>query len=102
VNTQTATREVLLAIPGATSEMVDTYLAQREAAITQGQPIPAFAQASSFSSTTTMVASVRSEARLEDGTVFVREAVALLRPVPRRIATFLAWRESTAAPEGPH
>jgi general secretion pathway protein K len=32
VNAQLATREVLLAIPGATAEMVDQYLARREAA----------------------------------------------------------------------
>ena len=46
-----------------------------------------------------MVATVRSEARLDDGTVFAREAVVLLRPTPRKVATFVAWRESTAAPE---
>jgi hypothetical protein len=39
---------------------------------------------------------VRSTARSEDGTVFVREAVALLRPTPRKPVTYLAWRESTA------
>ena len=43
-----------------------------------------------------MVATVRSEARLDDGTLFVREAVALLRPVPRKAVTFVSWRESTA------
>ena len=51
------------------------------------------------------VMNVRSIARTEDGVVFVREAVALLRPVPRKAVTFLAWRESTApqpAPEAPH
>jgi len=45
-----------------------------------------------------MVATVQSQARLDDGTVFVREAVALLRPIPRRPVTFVAWRESTAPP----
>jgi len=99
VNAQLATREVLLAIPGVTSDMVDTYIAQREAALVQGQPAPAFAQGAAFASSFTMVASVRSEARLDDGTVFVRDAVALMRPVPRRVVTFLAWRESPAPTE---
>jgi hypothetical protein len=48
-----------------------------------------------------MVITVRSEARLEDGTYFAREAVALLRPAPRRPVTFVAWRESTEMPPAP-
>lgn len=98
VNPQLASREVLLALPGITTEQVDEYLILREAARAQGQPLPAFAAAGSYSSSYTMVATVRSEARLEDGTVFSREAVVLLRPTPRRVVTYVAWRESTAAP----
>jgi len=40
-----------------------------------------------------MVASIRSQTQLDDGTAFVREAVAILRPAPRRPVTFLAWRQ---------
>ena len=101
VNPQLANREVLLAIPGITPEQVDEYIAQREHARAQKLPIPAFVRAGAFASTASMVASIRSDARLEDGTVFVREAVALLRPVPRQPVTFVAWRESTAAPAAP-
>jgi general secretion pathway protein K len=99
VNTQLASREVLLAIPGATTEMVDEYLSRREAARAAGQPLPVFPQvfgASGF----TMVASIRSEARLDDGTLFAREAVAILRPAPRKPVTFLAWRQPPAALAG--
>jgi len=39
------------------------------------------------------VASIRAQTQLEDGTAFVREAVAILRPAPRRPVTFLAWRQ---------
>jgi hypothetical protein len=60
--------------------------------------LPPLPQAGAFAAGTTMVAAVRSEARLDDGAVFTREAVALLRPIPRKPVTFLAWRESTAAP----
>jgi general secretion pathway protein K len=96
VNPQIARREVLLAIPGLTPEIVDRYIADREEARRQGLPLPALPQAGGVASGTSMVASIRSEARLDDGTLFVREAVALLRPVPRKAVTFISWRESTA------
>jgi len=98
VNPALASRDVLLAIPGTTSDVVDQYIALREAALAAGQPAPIFPQASMYTSGYTMVATVRSEARLDDGTVFAREAVALLRPTPRSVVTFVAWRESTASP----
>jgi general secretion pathway protein K len=97
VNATIASREVLLAIPGVTTEAVDAYIEQREEARARGAPLPPFPLAGAVAAAG-MVATVRSDARLEDGTVFVREAVALLRPVPRRPVTFVAWRESTAAP----
>ena len=101
VNTQLASREVLLALPGVTSEVVDQFLANREEARRMGQPLPTLPQAGALAAGNTLVANVRSEARLEDGAVFVREAVALMRPVPRKPVTFIAWRESTAAPPEP-
>ena len=99
VNVQLASREVLLAIPGLTSDVVDQYIAQREDARAQGQPLPTLPQAAAYAAQYTMIATIRSEARLDDGTRFAREAVALLRPVPRKVVTFLAWRESTAEDE---
>jgi general secretion pathway protein K len=99
VNAQLASREVLLAIPGVSTELVDGYLAAREAARAAGQPLPVFPPAGGAPAGFTMIATIRSEARLDDGTNFAREAVAILRPMPRRPVTFLAWRESTAAPE---
>ena len=96
VNPQLATREVLLAIPGITPEIADQYIAQREEARAAGQGLPSLPQAAAFTTGNTMVASVRSEARLDDGAVFAREAVALLRPVPHKPVTFVAWRETTA------
>jgi len=98
VNPLVAGREVLLAIPGLTTEIVDDYVARRDAARLAGQPLPTLPQAGAFSTGTSSVLNVRSTARMEDGTTFGREAVALLRPVPRKPVTFLAWRESTAAP----
>jgi general secretion pathway protein K len=98
VNTQVASREVLLAIPGLTSDLVDDFIARREAARAQGLPLPMLAQAIAYNSGGSGLFSVRSEARLDDGTVFAREAVAVLRPTPLRPVSYVAWRESTAAP----
>jgi len=97
VNPQLASREVLLAIPGLNAEIVDQYIQRRDEARAQGLPPPSLPQAGGFVAGATMVATVRAEARPDDGAVFTREAVALLRPVPRKPVTFVAWRESTAA-----
>jgi general secretion pathway protein K len=96
VNPQLASREVLLAIPGTTPEVVDDYIARREDARANAQPLPAFPQAGAYAAGNSMVVSIVSEARPEDGTYFSREAVALLRPTPRKPVTFVAWREATA------
>jgi len=98
VDVQAATRDVLLAIPGLTPEVVDDYVARREDARANGQPLPPFPQAGGFASGNSLVLSVTSEARLEDGTFFSREAVALMRPAPRKPVTFVAWREGTPTP----
>jgi general secretion pathway protein K len=93
VNTQLASREVLLSLPGATTEAVDEYLSRREAARAAGQPLPVFPTQLPGPAGFTMVASIRAQTQLDDGTAFVREAVAILRPAPRRPVTFLAWRQ---------
>ena len=98
ISSQLASREVLLAVPGVTSAVVDNYLAQRDAARAARQPIPLMREGAAFTANLTTVANIRSEARLDDGTVFAREAIALLRPSPRRAVTFLAWREAPATP----
>ncbi|HXS53993.1 MAG TPA: hypothetical protein VN782_15770 [Usitatibacter sp.] len=98
VNPQVASRDVLLAIPGLTPEIVDDYIARREAARSAGEPLPPLTQAAGFAVTGSFVISIHSEARLDDGTFFAREAVALLRPAPRKPVTFVVWRESTELP----
>jgi len=75
---------------------VDDYIARREAARANGDPLPTLPQAGAYASGGSMVVSIHAEARLEDGTYFARDAVALLRPSPRKPVTFVAWRESTA------
>ena len=41
---------------------------------------------------------VRVEARSDDGNSFVREAVVLRLPFPKRSYTFLRWQEGAAVP----
>jgi general secretion pathway protein K len=101
VNPQLASRDVLLAIPGLNAQVVDDYIAQREAARAAGQPLPPFPQAGALGAGASMIATIRSEARMDDGVTFAREAAALLRPVPRRPVTFVAWREYTDAAPSP-
>jgi general secretion pathway protein K len=99
VNAAFARREVLLAIPGVTPEIADDYIQRRSDALAAGQPPPVFAQGAAFAGGAAMITNVRAEARLDDGTYFAREAVALLRSQPRKPVTFVLWRESTAPPE---
>ncbi len=96
INSQIAPRDVLRAIPGATDQQIDEYLKQRELAHTNKQPIPAFAPASIYPSFGNGVMNVRVEASSEDGSSFVREAVVLRLPFPKRSYTFLRWQEGSA------
>lgn len=100
VNAAIAPREVLLAIPGVNPAMVEQYLLQRRDALAAGLKAPPFAGAGAFlgMSTGTAAYSVRSEARMADGGVFVREAVARLSQDPKRPVTILAWGEGEASP----
>ena len=96
INPQFASRTVLMALPGATDAIVDTYLAQRAAALASGQPLPVLPLAGAGAPVN--VWRVRAEVTAPDGVVFVREAV--LRPGqdPRRLLTVMAWQEGERAP----
>jgi general secretion pathway protein K len=93
INTQIASRDVLRAVPGVTDGQVDEYLAQREAARSAKLPIPVFAPAQNLQSFRNGVVTIRAEAQAADGSVFIREAVALRLPNPKRSYTFLRWQE---------
>ena len=95
VNTSVAPREVLLAIPGANPAMIEQFLLQRQEAIANGQPVPPFAVAGAFSSGSAASPAylVRSEVRMPDATVFVRQAIGRVTPDPKRPVQVLAWGE---------
>lgn len=95
INSQIASREVLRAIPGATEAQIDEYLKLRELARANKQPIPVFAPAALYPSFGNGLMQVRVEASSEDGSSFVREAVVLRLPFPKRSYTFLRWQEGS-------
>lgn len=92
-----APREALLALPGLDAATLDGWLAQRDAAVAAKRPVPPLAQAAKFEGLAYNFAyGLRAEARLADGTTFVREAVAQVLPDPKRPVAVLAWREAGA------
>lgn len=95
VNTAIAQRSTLLAIPGVNPEMVDQFMSQRQSAIAAKQPVPIFTGAGAFAGGPAVVPiyAVRSEAKMADGTVFVRKVVARITRDPKRPIVVLAWGE---------
>ncbi len=98
INPQTASREVLSALPNADAAAIDAYLAQRDQAIRDGLPVPAFPNASGFASGAIQTWRIRTEARTSDGVTFVREAVVRPSQDPSRPLVVLAWLEGAPAP----
>jgi general secretion pathway protein K len=96
ISPQFASRTVLMALPGATDAIVDTYLAQRAAALAAGQPLPVLPLAGAGAPVN--VWRIRAEVTAPDGVVFVREAVMRQGPDPRRPLTVLAWQEGERTP----
>jgi len=96
ISPQFASRTVLMALPGATDAIVDTYLAQKAAALAAGQPLPVLPLAGAGAPVN--VWRIRAEVTAPDGVVFVREAVMRQSPDPRRPLTVLAWQEGERTP----
>jgi len=94
VNSATASREVLLSIPGASVEQVDAFLVQRREALQARLQVPPFAPAQAFRAGATPIWAIRAEARLPDGVTFVREAV--LRPSadPMQPVVAYSWQDA--------
>ena len=97
INAATAGRNVLLALPNATPEAVDAFLAQRADAIAHGLPVPPFPPAQAFIGAAVPVWRIRAEATMPDGVTFAREAVMRPSPDPRRPLITLAWLEAPRA-----
>jgi general secretion pathway protein K len=98
INPLTASREVLLALPNATAEAVDQYIAQRAEAIAANLPVPPFPPAQGFATGPSPVWRIRAEVRMPDGVTFVREAVVRATADPRRPYYALLWSEGDRPP----
>jgi len=98
INPLTASRDALLAIPNATPEAVDAYIAQRNDALANKLPLPPFPPAQGFAAGATPVWRIRAEATMPNGVTFVRDAV--LRPSVdvRRPMIALLWQEGARTP----
>ncbi|MFO1305846.1 MAG: type II secretion system protein GspK [Burkholderiales bacterium] len=103
INAALASRDVLLALPAATPEIVDAYLQQRADARAAKLPVPPFPPAASFVAGAVPVWRIRGAARTVDGVTFVREAVIRPSGDARRPLLTLNWREGNmvAAPVAP-
>ena len=91
INPQFASRAVLMALPGATDAIVDTYLAQRAAALAAREPLPVLPLVGAGAPVN--VWRVHAEATAPDGVTYVREAVLRPNPDQRRPVTVLEWQE---------
>ena len=101
INPATAERSVLLALPNATAEAVDAFIAQRAQALVDKLAVPPFPPAQAFGSGPVPIWRIRAEATMPDGVTFAREAV--LRPSPdaQRPLIALAWLESSRSASVP-
>jgi general secretion pathway protein K len=93
VNTATASRDVLLAIPNMTPEIVDAFIQQRADALANKLPVPPLPQAQGFASGAVPVFRIKAQASTPDGVTFVRDAVLRLSVDPRRPVIAYLWQE---------
>ena len=91
VNPAYASRTVLLALPNATPEVVDAYIAQRNDALAQRLPLPPFPLAGGAGPVN--VWRIRAEVTTADGVTFIREAVIRPGGDVSHPATVLMWQE---------
>jgi general secretion pathway protein K len=93
VNPATASREVLLSIPGVGAEQVEAFLVQRQEALQARLPVPPFPLAREFRAGATPVWAIRAEARLPDGVTFVREAIVRPSADPTQPVVAYGWQD---------
>jgi general secretion pathway protein K len=93
VNPATASRDVLLAIPNMTPEIVDAFLERRKEALANKLPVPPLPQAQGFANGPVPIFRIRAQAIMPDGVTFVRDAVLRLSVDPRRPVIAYLWQE---------
>lgn len=97
INPATASRNVLLAVPGASAAVVDAFIEQRKEAIAAKRPAPPFPPAAAFPAGAVPVWRIRAQTTTADGVTFVRDAVVKPSGEARRPLIALSWQEGDAA-----
>lgn len=92
INPAYASRGVLMALPGATDAMVDTYIGQRSAALAARQPLPMFPLAGGGGSGANTWR-IHAEVTTADGAVYIREAVVRPGNTAARPLLVLEWQQ---------
>jgi general secretion pathway protein K len=101
INPATASRDVLLALPGAAPEQVDAYIAARSDALANRLPLPPFPPAPGFVVGAAPVWRINARAQSPDGVTFARDAVLRASNDPQRPFVTLLWQEGAPIPEPP-
>jgi general secretion pathway protein K len=97
INPELASRDVLLAIPGVNEEIADNYILLRQEALASGQQIPELEEAKrTLARYSGVVYSVRATAVMNDGAVFIREAVVEIVHARQDRVVFHTWKEGDA------
>jgi general secretion pathway protein K len=92
INSATAPRNSLLALPGVTPDQVDAFIASRNDALANQLPVPPFPPAQAYSGTSP-VWRIHVEATTPDGVTFARDAVVRPQNDPRQPMVVLLWQE---------
>lgn len=102
INEQIATRDVLRALTNVNDEQIDDYLARRDLARANRQPVPQMPQNNfrSLSNAQTPVR-IRTDALFPDGNRFVREVVVRRYTDARRPYAYLSFKEGRDLPAPP-
>ncbi|CAN5495260.1 type II secretion system protein GspK [soil metagenome] len=99
INTAIASKAVLLALPNVDEATVDAFLVLRQEALSANLPSPPFPQSAGLvAGALGSVYSVRAEATLPDGAIFIRETVVKINRGPGRKVAFLSWKDGQATP----
>jgi len=93
IDSVTAPRGVLLAIPSVTPSEVDQFILQRQGLLEQGLPVSPFGPAQVFGANPDGATfSIHVAVQLGDNTRFYRQAVVRLTGSPNDPVGYLAWR----------
>jgi len=98
INPATASRDVLLSLPGITPDRVDAFIAGRAEALAQRLPIPPLPAAQAYTAGAVIAWRISAQARAPDGVTFVRDAVLSTQFSARRPLVVLLWQEGAPLP----